>query len=491
MDRNLLTSPNAETSPSPLSDLPVEQSIETQPAAIAPQGPSFGSRLLKLLFPGLAFFAGWMASNANRNQHHQDALPTVSEHAEHDSSVVAVTVEPVTHRQVHRTVDVLGTLHGFEEVTISARVEGRVLKLNCDVGDTVKPKSLLLEIDSTDHELTVQQAERALQVELSKLGLKEIPETKLDLTKVPSVAKAKSAVEHFRSRHERMLQLSAKKNVSQEDLDTSVNDYRTAQAEFDNQMLLAETGLAMIQLKQVDLQIAREHLANTKVLVPSPNIVMPDASEVAYVVSQRSVSEGTLVRPGTELFKVVISQNLKLRVPVPERYSTDVKPNQTVQIFTATSKNPYSGTVTRIHPTVDQTTRTFQVEIRVPNSNGELKPGSFAKASILTHVDPKATTVPLSALVQFAGIIKIFLVEEGHAKEVPVTLGAQTTDWVEIASPSLPENAQVVTSGQTAIANESAVTIRSVEKLSAMPKSASPTAETAHDAESRSRGDRE
>ena len=177
------------------------------------------------------------------------------------------------------------------------------------------------------------------------------------------------------------------------------------------------------------------------------------------------VSEGTLVRPGTEILKLVISQTLKLRVPVPERYKRPKSKWISRFMFSrSASAKPVPGTVTRIYPTVDPTTRTFQVEIQVPNASGDLKPGSFAKASILTRIDPNAVTVPLSALVQFAGITKVFLAENGQAKEIPVTLGMQTTDWFEIVNPKLPEGALVITSGQSTIANDSPILAKFVTK---------------------------
>jgi hypothetical protein len=55
--------------------------------------------------------------------------------------------------------------------------------------------------------------------------------------------------------------------------------------------------------------------------------------------------------------------------------------------------------------------------------------------------------------VEFAGITKIFVVEDGKAKEVQVVLGVQTTKWAEILRPKLPKDARVVTSGQTALAD--------------------------------------
>ena len=417
-------------------------------------------RLIGFVLLISAFGLGWMAALAQVGKHTKEKIePAVSPEGR-DAAAVVVTTEPVSVRSVQRSVEAFGSLHGFEEVSISARVEGRVRKILHDVSDVVSPTEQLLEIDPTDYELSVQKADRTLQVELSKLGLQELPDSRLDLEKVPFVAKAKSQMDYTKLRNDRISRLAASKTVSAEESESAASDYRTAKAEYENQLLTAETDLATIQMQQVGLEVAREQLANTRVSAPIPSVSVPGIDQVKYVVSQRSVSEGTLVRPGTEIFRVVINQILKLRVPVPERFSSEIKLQQQVNVFAATSATPYIGKVTRIYPTVEPATRTFQVEIQVPNPNGELKPGSFAKAAILTRVDPDATTVPLSAVIQFAGITKIFLDENGRAKEVPVTLGTQTTDWVEITKPQLPRDAHVITSGQSVIADGTDVNVR-------------------------------
>ena len=417
-------------------------------------------RLVGFVLLITAFGLGWMAALAQVGKHTKEKIEPATTPEGRDTAAVVVTTEPVSVRSVQRSVEAFGSLHGFEEVSISARVEGRVRKILHDVSDVVAPTEQLLEIDPTDYELSVQKADRTLQVELSKLGLQALPDSRLDLEKVPFIAKAKSQMDYTKLRNDRISRLAASKTVSAEESESAASDYRTAKAEYENQLLTAETDLATIQMQQVGLEVAREQLANTKVSAPVPSVSVPGIDQVKYVVSQRSVSEGTLVRPGTEIFRVVINQILKLRAPVPERFSSEIKLQQQVNVFAATSATPYVGTVTRIYPTVEPATRTFQVEIQVPNPNGELKPGSFAKAAILTRVDPEATTVPLSAVIQFAGITKIFLDENGRAKEVPVTLGTQTTDWVEITKPQLPRGAQVITSGQSVIADGTEVNVR-------------------------------
>src|SRR5581483_6838457 len=80
--------------------------------------------------------------------------------AQEEKQPVAVTVEPITARPVRRAVPVVGSLYGQNEVTITPKVEGRVLKIHHDVGDVVKAGETLLEIDPTDYRLAVAEASR-------------------------------------------------------------------------------------------------------------------------------------------------------------------------------------------------------------------------------------------------------------------------------------------------------------------------------------------
>jgi RND family efflux transporter MFP subunit len=186
-------------------------------------------------------------------------------------------------------------------------------------------------------------------------------------------------------------------------------------------------------------------------------------------VAQRLVSEGAYIKSGTEVCRLVLDQTLKLRLPVPERFSGEVQDGQKVDVTGAGFAAPFVGQVTRVSPSVDPVTRTFDVEIQIPNPDHKLKPGGFAHAAIHTRQDEHAPTVPLAAISTFAGVTKIFLAEHGRARSVPVQLGVQTTDWAEIASPSLPEHAEVITSGQLLLATNTPIVVRE-------PAAGTPTA---------------
>jgi multidrug efflux pump subunit AcrA (membrane-fusion protein) len=388
--------------------------------------------------------------------------PTAS--ASRDPVAVMVTVEPVTFRPIQRSLEVSGTLTGYEEVTISSKVEGRVKKIHKLVSQQVNPDEVLLEIDPVDATLAVQQAEKALLVELARLGMTKVPRDDYDLTKIPAVQMASVKLENARAKYDRAKKLAPREAISNEEVADRLADVRTAQVEYDSQIQQAKVGIATIQLKQEALKIARQALLDTTIRVPSPTLHIPgkSPSEVAYTVAGRMVGEGTLVRDGTEVFKLVIDSVVTLRVAVPERhpFSADLREGQEAEIWAGSMRRPVLGIVDRIHPTVDTTTRTFEVELRIPNESRKLKPGSFAKAAIHTKLDDHATMVPHEALVSFAGISKIFTFDQGKAREVIVTAGVHKDSLIEIVEPKIPEGTLIITSGQTALANKTPVAVR-------------------------------
>src|SRR5262245_59605636 len=78
---------------------------------------------------------------------------------------IAVTTAPVTLRSIERTVEIVGTLRGYEEIEVGANIDGRVARIVHEVGDVVRPGEMLLEIDDTDYRLAVEEMARALELE--------------------------------------------------------------------------------------------------------------------------------------------------------------------------------------------------------------------------------------------------------------------------------------------------------------------------------------
>jgi multidrug efflux pump subunit AcrA (membrane-fusion protein) len=157
---------------------------------------------------------------------------------------VAVVLEPVTARAVRRAVHVVGPLYGREEVTITPKVEGRVLKIHHDVGDVVKPGDTLLELDPVDYRLAATEARRGLELELAKLGLKELPTSTFDVNRLPSVVRAVALERNAATRRDRVLRLGSGGASSAEEREQIATDFEVARANLHAAVLEAEATLA-------------------------------------------------------------------------------------------------------------------------------------------------------------------------------------------------------------------------------------------------------
>ncbi len=381
-----------------------------------------------------------------------------------------ITIAPVAAQGVERTVDAVGNLHGFDELTIKTKVSGRVARLHHEFADKVAPGELLLEIDPTDALLAVEQSKRSLNSELAKWGFTSVPEDGADLAQLPTVVSSRLKSEWSKSQLTRLMTLQSRGSVIAEELEQAKTNALVAESDYANQLQLARAGAATAQLKKAELDIAQQQLIETRVFVPQRLQTMPYPG-MKYTITERMVSEGAWLAAGAELFRLVIDDPVKLRLTIPEKHAAKVEVGQRVEVKTLSSDETFVGQVTRIGPAVDPSTRTFQLEAEIPNKAGHLKTGGFATAKVVIKASDTAQTVPVSALVSYAGVHKIFLLSGDEVKEVQVELGVQTSEWVEIVQPKLPDDAQVVTSGNTHLAEGSKVRVRDVHSDAASDKS--------------------
>jgi membrane fusion protein, multidrug efflux system len=395
-------------------------------------------------------FGGLLGGLAGCGGHHSES----AQKSDSAPKPVIVTVAPLQHRPVLRTIDVVGTLRGWEEVTIGAKREGRVWKVLHDMGDHVAPGEPLVRLESEDLDLEVQQAERQLQAELAKLGLRDVPGGEFDVSTVPSVVQAHVALDRARQNLARERSLIQRNAGAMQDFQNAENDERSAEAALANAILSVRSTLVGSQAMRVMLAVSRHKRSEMEVHVPTPTATPEGISgPLTYAIAKRNASEGQMLKQGDAIAELVIENPLRLRVTVPERNSVDVKHGQMVGLTVASHPGTtFEGKIARINPKIDDTTRTFQVEAVVPNNGGLLHPGGFAKASIVISRNADATVVPIESVSTYAGVTKIFVVEGDKVRSIPVETGLQGDGWVEVIG-DLPAEAQVVTTGQVGLAS--------------------------------------
>jgi multidrug efflux pump subunit AcrA (membrane-fusion protein) len=422
------------------------------------------------------------------------AAPPTAPHTARHPEAIAVTVTAAVPRTVERRVRTVGTLHGFEEIEISPQVDGTVRRVARDVGDLVSPDDLLLEIDATDFQLAVQEHARALELELARLGLNKVPDTLFSTETLPSVERARLVERNAADTFDRYKALTARGVMTKDDYEKAELNLQTARLDTKQRLLEAEQTLAAVRHRQAVLETAGKRLRDTRILAPAITVrtppvletvlepsagsaarIVPAATDadpaLAYTVAERFVSEGEIVRaaPPTKLFRLVVDSVLKLKAAVPERYASQVRPGQEVDLAVESLPGrKIGGRVARVNPTVDTANRTFEVEVWVPNRERLLKSGSFATASILLGADAGAVTVPEEAIVRYAGVTKIFTVVDDRAVVVPVELGSRLDiagpagvvhRWVEVSG-LLAVGVPVVTTGHSQLSDGASVRVR-------------------------------
>jgi RND family efflux transporter MFP subunit len=408
-----------------------------------------------------------------------------------------VSVVPAEKRLVERTVGMVGSLRGWEQVTIGSKRPGRVAKVLHDMGDRVKPGEPLVQLDDVDAKLAVQQAETKYLAELVKLGISrqqadefvdrfklnekliEAEEVQQKIEKVPAVLQMKSSLVRAERNLNRQRAVTERGAGSLQDLQNAENDYEGAKAAYDNAVFTAKTVIAQAMANRVALDQARQALADMTIRAPEPS-VFPEGiaaeSSLEYAMTKRAVSEGQMVREGEAVAELVVENPLRLWGTVPERYITDVVVGQLVRLeVSAHPGEEFAGRVARINPSVNEVSRTFQVEVLVPNPDSKLRPGGFAKARIVTRSAGEAIVVPAEAVVREAGVTKLFVIENDMARAVDVETGVEGRGWVEVIGKVEP-GAQVVVTGQALLADETPVLIRKPPEEEGKAGEANPSA---------------
>lgn len=211
------------------------------------------------------------------------------------------------------------------------------------------------------------------------------------------------------------------------------------------------------------LDNSRLQLKNMQAAVKAQGVKVNDTSiraGISGTINKKMVEPGTVVSPGTAMFEIVNINSLKLSVLVDESQIGKIQLGQEVPIkVNVLPEDSFVGRITFIAPKSDASLN-FPVEIEVQN-RGNLKAGMYATAKFSTNNGAETKnmlTVPAEAFVNGVSSGQLFVVQNGVAKLIKVTVGKVYGDKVQVLS-GLNGGEQVVTSGQINLDNGSKVNI--------------------------------
>ncbi|HEY0005200.1 MAG TPA: efflux RND transporter periplasmic adaptor subunit [Pyrinomonadaceae bacterium] len=324
---------------------------------------------------------------------------------------------------VGQSVTVSGTLAAQDQATVSVKVPGRLSVVAVDLGSVVRRGQVIAQVEPQDYKLRLQQAEAALAQARARLGLSpEGTDDRVDPEQTATVRQARAQLEEAKASRERSAKLVEQGVIARAEFEKEDAAYKVALGRYQDAIEEVRNRQAVLAQRRSEVALARQQLTDTAIAVPFDGIVQ-----------EKRASIGEYLAAGAPVVTIVRVNPLRFRAEVPERDAQSVRTGQQMRITVEGDPNLYLGRIMRLSPTITEQNRMLIVEAEVAN-NGRLRPGSFARADIVTSDASMAVTVPTRAITTFAGIEKVIVVQNNKALEKPVTTGRRASDWTEIVS---------------------------------------------------------
>jgi RND family efflux transporter MFP subunit len=377
------------------------------------QGVWLAKRLFvsALLLSALSGCGQHAPADANAKTGAKPELPLVK--------AAVVRVEPSSWPAIVKTQ---GSLIADEVTVVGAKVAGRVAEVRVDLGDIVTANSPLTTLDQAEFKLQISLADAQLAQSRAALGLAPAsPVESLKPESSPPVREAKAVWDEVVTRIERLRPLAARNAVTKDELQQAEADELVASARYTAAVNGVREKIALIGVRSAELSLAQQRLADTTILAPFDGLIQ-----------QRHVGPGSYLQVGDPVVTLVRTSTLRFRGTIPERHAHRLALGQQVTLRFESGAPPQTAQITRISPGVDEMSRSLMFEAQVNNEDGALRSGLFAEAEVVVDSEARALVVPQSAIVEFAGVEKIWKLVDGVVQEQPVRTARRGDKTVEI-----------------------------------------------------------
>ncbi|MES2262524.1 MAG: efflux RND transporter periplasmic adaptor subunit [Pseudomonadota bacterium] len=317
--------------------------------------------------------------------------------------LAASDVAAIEARSLSLSLPLSGSLAPVSQATVKAKVSGQVQQTTLREGMKVSAGDVLARLDQADLAARLTQQQAALDEAQARLAM-------------ANKNQANSSA------------LLKQQYISQTAFDTTANTVELARASVKSASALVE--------------LARIALNDSVIRAP-----------IGGIVSKRHVQQGDKVAPDMAVYTIVSLAELTLEAQVPTSDIPRVKIGQDVSFrVDGFQQREFTGKVARINPTTEAGSRALLVYVSVPNADGALLGGMFAKGSIVTERSPVVPLVPVAALREQQGKQVVYTVDGGQVVAQPVKLGLRNEElgYAEVTE-GLAQGAHVIVSKLDAV----------------------------------------
>lgn len=345
----------------------------------------------------IAFFLSLMLSGCQPSAENGEQNQAGSEATVEAKKEAHVRVQKLELSTIARTIDYNSTLNAYEEVYVAPVQPGRIENIYVEPGDKVKKGQKLFLMDQT------QLHQTRIQIQGMEVDIKRM-ETLLETGSIT---------------HQAYDQLKTQYDVSLASL-----------------TFLEKNTIMYAPFSGV---ITAKYYENGEMYSGAPNTQVGKAA----IVTLMQINPLKAVLNISEKFYPVVKKGMEATI------KADVYEGE-----------EFSGKVILVYPTIDAMTRSFKVEIEVPNNSAKLKPGMFARVAMFVGKE-ETFVLPANAILQQEGtnVRYLFIEKDGIATRYNVIIGKRFDDKIEIISNEVNEGDRIITEGQSKLMNGDKVTV--------------------------------
>lgn len=358
-----------------------------------------------------------------------------------------------------------GKVKPINEVNVLSSVSGKVANVNYDVGDRVNAGDVLFTMDTADTINSINVLKGSLEAADANISSAQ---TNLEMVNGASmqsqIEAAKANVENTeiaynnaKTTYENNKTLYESNVISKTDFDQSEMAFQRAevaynQAKENYDITANQMPEENLRRAEESLKVAQASRASILAQIASHEKTLRDAvvtSPISGVVTACNVKPATVLsQGGTAPFTIIDMSVVDIDVNVSEQIINSLAPGQQVSVkIKSVSDQDFVGTIRTINPAASSA-GTYEVKVEIPNGDNLLKSGMFGEVYFTREKSENTIVLPRNAVITKNDENFVFVEENGYAKQIPVTLGVDNGDEIEILS-GVEENMNVIVKGQT------------------------------------------
>jgi len=347
-----------------------------------------------------------------------------------EKRIVPVEIEVVSTGSIEETMEVTGWIKANKVVDVTSKVPGRIesLQVILDGGDLV----------AVEEGLAVKKGQQLAIID-HDIYLAQVDASKADL-----LAREVELADAEREK-KRIIRLFEGGSATEQNKDKAIT--------------AAKLAAARLNLAKANLELAQINLRESTIISP-----------IDGIVTAKHIDEGNLIRAGDRIVTVAEMKTVKVIVAVAEKYSEKINVGMPAKIkVDALGERVFNAEVYSIYPALDEQTHTIQAEIRMDNDELLLKPGMFARVTLITKSKNDVIVIPRDVVL--GGKIDepyVYVIEEAGDQKIAhkqiATVGIVQADKCEIVK-GLKAGEMLVVNGMNYLADGISVEVVRIEDI--------------------------